>query len=66
VTGIVSTIACVVVVVWPVDSIAVLTLTAGVWLVLIGITRVVQSFRTRREANAVRQSVEAVTDPVAA
>src|ERR1700682_2693886 len=38
--GIISVIAGLVVMVWPFDSIAVLTLAAGIWLVIIGITQI--------------------------
>jgi uncharacterized membrane protein HdeD (DUF308 family) len=64
--GIVSVIAGMVVVTWPFDSIAVLTLAAGIWLVVIGVTQVVQSIMMRREAKEVRRNVEAVTRPAAA
>jgi len=37
--GIISVLAGLVVLVWPFDSIAVLTLAAGIWLVIIGITQ---------------------------
>ena len=66
VSGVVSVIAGMVVVAWPFDSIAVLTLAAGIWLVVIGVTEVVQSFLIRREAKDVRHTIEAVTRPVAA
>jgi uncharacterized membrane protein HdeD (DUF308 family) len=48
VAGIISVIAGLVVLVWPFDSIAVLTLAAGIWLVIIGITQIIQAFQTRR------------------
>src|SRR4029077_5626652 len=43
--GIISGIAGVVVLVWPFDSIAVLTLVAGIWLVIVGITQIIQAFQ---------------------
>jgi uncharacterized membrane protein HdeD (DUF308 family) len=66
VSGIASVIAGLVVLVWPFDSIAVLTFAVGIWLVIIGITQVVQSIQMRREAKAVRRNVEAVMQPAAA
>jgi uncharacterized membrane protein HdeD (DUF308 family) len=66
VAGIVSVIAGLVVVTWPFDSIAVLTLAVGIWLVIIGVSQVVQAIVMRRDAKAVRRNVEAVTRPAAA
>jgi uncharacterized membrane protein HdeD (DUF308 family) len=66
VTGIVSVIAGLVVVTWPFDSIAVLTLAVGIWLVVIGVIQVVQAIVMRKDAKAVRRNVEAVTRPAAA
>jgi uncharacterized membrane protein HdeD (DUF308 family) len=51
VTGIVSVIAGVVVLAWPFGSIAVLTLAAGIWLVIVGITQIVQAFNTHKAAS---------------
>jgi uncharacterized membrane protein HdeD (DUF308 family) len=55
VTGIVSVIAGLVVMSWPFDSIAVLILAAGIWLVIIGFSQIVQAFQTRRAASAAHQ-----------
>src|SRR6476469_44799 len=46
--GIISVLAGLVVLVWPFDSIAVLTLAAGIWLVIIGITQIIQAFQARK------------------
>src|SRR6185437_7031798 len=46
--GIISVIAGLVVLVWPFDSIAVLTLAAGICLVIIGITQIVHALQTRK------------------
>ena len=46
--GILTVIAGVVTLVWPISSIVVLAITAGVWLVLIGITQVVWALSARR------------------
>jgi uncharacterized membrane protein HdeD (DUF308 family) len=54
--GIISVIAGLMVLVWPFDSIAVLTLAAGIWLIVIGITQMVQAFQTRKAANAAHQT----------
>jgi uncharacterized membrane protein HdeD (DUF308 family) len=58
VAGIISVIAGLVVLEWPFDSIAVLTLAAGIWLVIIGITQVIQAFQTRKAANAARHTID--------
>ena len=62
VAGIISVIAGLVVLVWPFASIAVLTLATGIWLVIIGITQVIQAFQTRKAANTARQAVDEVSD----
>jgi uncharacterized membrane protein HdeD (DUF308 family) len=62
VLGIVSVLAGFVVLVWPFDSIAVLTLVAGVWLVVIGVVQVVQGFQIRNDAKTVREAVDSVSD----
>ncbi len=59
VAGIVSVIAGLVVLVWPFDSIAVLTLAVGIWLVIIGITQIVQAFQTRKHAKTVHHTIDA-------
>src|SRR6478735_2933568 len=60
--GIISVLAGLVVLVWPFDSIAVLTLAAGIWLVIIGITQIIQAFQARKAANAARQTVDDVSN----
>ena len=62
VAGIISVIAGLVVLVWPFESIAVLTLATGIWLTVIGITQTVQAFQTRKAANTARQAVAEVSD----
>ena len=47
-----------VVLVWPLDSIAVLTLAAGICLTIIGITQIIQAFQTRKAANTARQTID--------
>jgi uncharacterized membrane protein HdeD (DUF308 family) len=58
VAGIISVIAGLVVLVWPFDSIAVLTLATGIWLVIIGITQIIQAFQTRKAANTARHTID--------
>ena len=65
VAGIVSVLAGLVALVWPFDSIAVLTLAAGIWLVIIGITQIIQAFQTRKAANTARQTVDEVSSRLA-
>jgi uncharacterized membrane protein HdeD (DUF308 family) len=62
VAGIISVIAGLVTLVWPFDSIAVLTLATGIWLIFIGITQVIQAFQTRKAANTARQAIDEVSD----
>lgn len=45
--GIVGLIAGVIVLVWPIGSLAVLTLVVGVWLIVLGIFEVIAAFRTK-------------------
>src|SRR5882757_10721496 len=62
VAGIISVIAGLVVLVWPFDSIAVLTLAAGIWLVIIGIAQIIQAFQTRKAANTAHQTINEVSE----
>jgi uncharacterized membrane protein HdeD (DUF308 family) len=66
VAGIISMLAGVVVLVWPFDSIAVLTLAAGIWLVIIGIAQIVQAFHTRKHANTAHQVIDEMSNRLAA
>jgi uncharacterized membrane protein HdeD (DUF308 family) len=66
VLGILSVIAGVVVLIWPFDSIVVLTIVTGVWLVISGLGKVVQSFQIRKDAKAARQAVDSVSQRMAA
>jgi uncharacterized membrane protein HdeD (DUF308 family) len=65
VSGIISVIAGLVLLVWPFDSIAVLTLATGIWLVIIGITQIVQAFQTRKAANTARQTIDDISNRLA-
>jgi uncharacterized membrane protein HdeD (DUF308 family) len=62
VAGIISVIAGLVVLVWPFESIAVLTLVTGIWLIIIGITQIIQAFQTRKAAKTARQAIDEVSD----
>jgi uncharacterized membrane protein HdeD (DUF308 family) len=66
VLGIISAVAGFVVLVWPLDSIAVLTLVTGVWLVVLGVVQVVQAFQIRKDAKTVREAVDSVSDRLTA
>jgi uncharacterized membrane protein HdeD (DUF308 family) len=66
VLGLVSVIAGLVVLVWPIDSIVVLVLVAGVWLVVLGGVQIVQSFRIRKEAKTIRDAIDSVSERFAA
>ena len=60
--GIISVIAGFVVLVWPFDSIVMLTLVTGVWLVVMGVVQVFQAFQIRKDAKTVREAVDSVSD----
>jgi len=62
VLGVLSAIAGVVVLVWPFDSIAVLTIATGVWLVVLGVVGVVQGFVMRNDSKSVREAGDVVRD----
>ena len=53
--GVLSVIAGAIVLVWPWDSIAVLTLTTGAWLVAMGIVEIVWGFQMRSDSKTVRE-----------
>ena len=65
VLGIISVIAGFVVLVWPFDSIVMLTLVAGVLLVVTGVVQIVQAFQVRRDAKTVQEAVESVSERLA-
>src|SRR6202035_1348594 len=64
--GIVSVLAGLVVLVWPFDSIAVLTLAVGIWLVIIGIVQIVQALQTRKHAKTAQHTVDEISNRLAA
>jgi len=62
VVGIISVSAGLAVLVWPVESIAVLTLATGIWLIVIGIGQAIQAIQTRKAANTARHAIDDVSD----
>jgi uncharacterized membrane protein HdeD (DUF308 family) len=66
VLGLISVIAGGVVLVWPFDSIVVLTLVAGVSLVVLGLIRVVQAFQIRNDTKAISEASDTLSQRVAA
>ena len=66
VLGVISVIAGFVVLVWPFDSIVVLALVTGVWLVVMGVVQVFQAFQIRKDAKTVREAVDSVSDRLTA
>src|SRR6185437_489332 len=65
VAGIITVLAGLVVLVWPFDSIAMLTLAAGICLVIIGITQIIQAFQARKAANTARQTLDEMSEHLA-
>jgi uncharacterized membrane protein HdeD (DUF308 family) len=59
--GVLSVIAGVVMVGWPISSIVVLSVIAGVWLVVIGTTEIVWVVNARRTAKKVERGIEPLT-----
>jgi uncharacterized membrane protein HdeD (DUF308 family) len=62
VLGVLSVIAGAIVLVWPWDSIVVLTLAAGVWLVVMGIVQIVQGFVMRNDSKTLREAGNVVRE----
>jgi uncharacterized membrane protein HdeD (DUF308 family) len=65
VLGILSVIGGVVVLAWPFDSIVVLAFVTGVWLIVFGVVRIVQSFGIRKNATAAGKTLDAVSEQLA-
>jgi uncharacterized membrane protein HdeD (DUF308 family) len=59
--GVLTMIAGVVMLAWPISSIAVLSIIAGVWLVVIGTTEIVWAVNVRSTAKKVERGMESVT-----
>jgi uncharacterized membrane protein HdeD (DUF308 family) len=58
--GVITAIAGVVVLAWPLGSLVVLTLVAGIWLVVIGMTEIVGAFVMRNDLKKAQQAVAGV------
>jgi uncharacterized membrane protein HdeD (DUF308 family) len=59
--GVLTVIAGVVVLAWPFDSIVVLALVAGAWLVVIGITQIIWAFQARKDTRTIERGIEELT-----
>jgi uncharacterized membrane protein HdeD (DUF308 family) len=59
--GTLSVIAGMVVMAWPFDSIVMLAIVTGVWLVIIGITATIWALQARREINTTERKIERLT-----
>jgi uncharacterized membrane protein HdeD (DUF308 family) len=66
VLGLMSVIAGVIVLVWPFDSILVLTIVSGVSLAVLGLIQMVQAFQIRRDAKTAYENFQALSERVAA
>ena len=66
VLGVMSMIAGGIVLVWPFDSIVVLTIVSGVSLVVLGLIQIVQAFQIRSDTKAARETFETLSKRVAA
>jgi uncharacterized membrane protein HdeD (DUF308 family) len=66
VAGIISVLAGLVVLVWPFNSIAVLTLAAGICLVIIGITQIIQALQTRKATKTAQHTIDEISNRLAA
>jgi uncharacterized membrane protein HdeD (DUF308 family) len=58
--GVLTIIAGAVMLVWPISSIVVLSIIAGVWLVVIGTTEMVWALNVRSEGKKVERGVESL------
>jgi uncharacterized membrane protein HdeD (DUF308 family) len=63
--GIISVIAGIVVLAWPFDSIMVLALVTGIWLVVVGIAEICASLDTRKATKQVEHGIKKVTQGAA-
>jgi uncharacterized membrane protein HdeD (DUF308 family) len=66
VLGVMSVVAGVVVLVWPFDSILVLTLVSGASLGILGVIQTAQAFQIRRDTNAAHEKFEGLSERVTA
>ena len=66
VLGVISVIAGLVVLVWPFDSIVVLVVVAGVWLVILGVVQIIHSFQIRKDAKTLREVIDSASERLTA
>jgi uncharacterized membrane protein HdeD (DUF308 family) len=66
VLGVMSVIVGGIVLVWPFDSILMLTLVSGVSLVILGVIQIAQAFQIRSDTKAARETFETLSEQVAA
>ena len=66
VLGVISVIAGLVVLVWPFDSIVVLVVVAGVWLVILGVVEIIPSFQIRKDAKTLRDVIDSASERLTA
>jgi uncharacterized membrane protein HdeD (DUF308 family) len=66
VLGVIAVTAGLVVIVWPFDSILVLVLVVGVWLVVLGVVQIIQSFQIHKDARTVREAIDSVSERLTA
>jgi uncharacterized membrane protein HdeD (DUF308 family) len=59
-------IAGAVVLVWPLDSLVVLTLVSGVSLVILGVIQIVQAIQIHKDTKTARDTVQALPEQVPA
>jgi uncharacterized membrane protein HdeD (DUF308 family) len=57
--GIISIIAGIVVLAWPFDSIVILALVVGIWLIVIGVFEIVSAFQIRKAGKSIRAELRA-------
>ncbi|MGO9253922.1 MAG: HdeD family acid-resistance protein [Mycobacterium sp.] len=58
--GVITAIAGFVVLAWPFDSIALLTLVVGIWLVIIGVSEIITAFVIRKDVNTLKDTAQAI------
>jgi uncharacterized membrane protein HdeD (DUF308 family) len=64
--GVLSIVVAAVVLVWPFDSIVVLTLVCGVSLVILGVIQIVQALQIRNDTNTAHHTIETLSEQVPA
>jgi uncharacterized membrane protein HdeD (DUF308 family) len=56
-SGVISIIASIVVLAWPFDSIVIMALVVGIWLIVIGVMEMVAGFSMRRDAKKAEHTI---------